>query len=344
MVTTGSKFFFGAALLALVALVIYGGASEWEALGVVLLSTVAAAGVLLGSLVSAFRDADARTAVLVASSSADAEGHAPAGPAVSPSLWPLVSAVALGVAVVGLVTDQVIFLAGVFGVGIALVEWMVRAWADRATANAGANDELRGGLLHPVEYPVAALAGGALVVLPFSRMMLALQPDGASVVFIAIGAVILAIAVVLTVPRRLSGGLVATVLAVGGVGIVAGGIASAAIGERTFHHAEEEGEATRSVSNNAQRAHEVRLRSDGSLSLTAFTVPKGLTFTLIFENDTHDEVGLEVETGASQSVSTRLLGGPDARQSLTLELTASGTYAFRVVGEGPGATGTITVP
>ena len=88
---------------------------------------------------------------------------APSDP-VSPSGWPLVGGFALALTAIGLVTERFVFLAGIFLLAAVTIEWMVRAWSDRASADAEYNQSLRDQVLRPLEYPLFALLGGAVIV------------------------------------------------------------------------------------------------------------------------------------------------------------------------------------
>src|SRR4051794_35952608 len=114
MLTTGSKFFFAGAVLALGAMVVYGIGTEWqEYFGLVLLGSLAVVSAFLGFVVVAFRDANLGAPAIEALSAADAEGRAAVGHrGVPSSAWPIVGAFGAGMTVVGLVLDWRLFVLG----------------------------------------------------------------------------------------------------------------------------------------------------------------------------------------------------------------------------------------
>ena len=128
------------------------------------LASVALASFFLGCLAFAYRDASVPASV-GASSAADAEGEYGNENPVSPSGWPLVGGFALSITAIGLVTERFVFLAGIFLLAAVTIEWMVRAWSDRASANPEYNQSLRDQVLRPLEYPLFALLGGGIIVM-----------------------------------------------------------------------------------------------------------------------------------------------------------------------------------
>ena len=89
---------------------------------------------------------------------------------------------------IGMALDTRLFIVGLVIVGLSVVEWAVQSWADRASTDPVYNDRVRGRLMHPLEFPVAGLLCGGLIVFGFSRVMVALSKNGAIVVFAVVGA------------------------------------------------------------------------------------------------------------------------------------------------------------
>jgi hypothetical protein len=256
MTTTASKLFFGAAAVALLSAWAYGWGTGGGLTGVMLLGfkggvgelmgysvLIAAAGVLalLGSTTSILRDADPEVQAAVARLEVAPAVLAPA----TPSYWPALGATFAVVAIVGLVASPVLFVIGALGAAAVTVEWMVTAWSERATGDPGVNRQIRNRLMGPVEVPLFGALGIALVVVSFSRIFLALDKTGTSIVAIAIGAVILAVAFVIAYRPHLPKDAVATVVVIGLLLVLVAGIAAAATGTRTIeHHEEEHGSAS----------------------------------------------------------------------------------------------------
>jgi hypothetical protein len=131
---------------------------------------------------------------------------------------------------------------------------MVRAWSDRASANAEYNQSLRDQVLRPLEYPLFALLGGGIIVIGFSRSSSPSRrtPRSSSSSSSA---------------RRScssdrvddqqggAGGFGAVLLLVLGIAVITAGCIAVGIGERTFHDAAEEKEASRPARSVTRRRH-----------------------------------------------------------------------------------------
>ncbi len=192
--------------------------------------------------------------MLVAFRDADAEAVAdlnngdlpPAQGQTSTSYWPVVGAFGAGVLVIGLVTHIAIFVVGLLVLAGVTFEWMMSAWADRATGDPAANRELRNRIMKPVEVPVLGTLGMAVLVLSASRLFLAVSEAWAVWAATGIAAVIFLGAVALAMAERPNKNLVAGVLALGAIAAITTGIVSASIGEREIshhgEHSEDEGD------------------------------------------------------------------------------------------------------
>ena len=97
-----------------------------------------------------------------------------------------------------------VFVLGLLGLTICLVEWSARAWADRATGDAEVNRSIRDRLMHPVETPIAAVLGIGLIVLAVSRILLALPKIGSYLVFGLVPVAILGIGVLVVLKQQIS--------------------------------------------------------------------------------------------------------------------------------------------
>ena len=343
MFTTGSRFFFGLSVLGFIGALAYGFNSEWEPYGFVVLLSVALVAFFLGCMMVAYRDASVPVSV-GASSAADAEGEYGTERPVSPSGWPLVGGFALALTAIGLVTERFVFLAGIFLLAAVTIEWMVRAWSDRASADPEYNQSLRDQVLRPVEYPLYALLGGAVIVLGFSRVLLSISKDAAVIVFIIFGAALLLGAIVSSMSRERAGGFGAVLLLVLGVVVIISACVAVGIGERDFHAAAEEKEASRpnTVSDQASTCPRITVQGN-QMTPNQITVPKALVCNILFTNEDDGVTRrLVVQTGDGTQVETGAVEGP-ARQVLTLRIVNAGVYEMTVEGDGGDITGSVTV-
>jgi hypothetical protein len=276
----------------------------------------------------------------------DAEAMGIGGTPVASSPWPILSAFALTLTAVGLVVDRRLFVAGFLALAAVTLEWMVQAWADRASADPVHNAKVRDQLMQPLEFPVVALLIALMVVFGFSRVMLSVSADAGWIIFTAVAVVIMLAAVVLTALPRITGNVLAVIAVVAGVAVIAAAIVGAAVGERDIEpHAHSQG--VQSVDN--QSSPRARITYDGgdSFDLETFVLPKALWTTITFVNDTDEVHGLVIEVGTDadgniETVHSAERQGP-AEQAVTFRILQPGTYRYYLEGE-EDVQGTIVVP
>jgi hypothetical protein len=246
MFTTSFKLYFGMAIGALVAAVTFGyttGGNHtgpislgWKGgvgnhVGYIILIGVAATSAFLGLLLVAFRDADPRAQAQLLGTD-----HVPAQRPAQPTYWPLFAMVGVAAVVLGLVLSSGIFVLGLGILAIVTFEWMMQAWADRATGDPTTNQELRDKIMQPIEVPVLATIAIIAVPLGASRVFLATSKSGAVVIASVVAALVLALGALVALRPRLSKNVLAGIVMVGAIGFIGAGIVAAAIGEREFHH------------------------------------------------------------------------------------------------------------
>jgi hypothetical protein len=252
MITTGTKWFFGLGFVSLALAVLYGWSTGGNGLGPVtagykggvgdhlgygILLGAAAVSLFQGVVLTAWRDADPQAQAQLI--------HLETVPPVRPagtSYWPPIAAFGAGLTVVGLVSDSLVFIAGLVVVGIVLVEWTVQTWADHATGDPAANRAIRNRLMNPIEFPVAGVLSVALVVLSFSRLFLAVSEHGAVWAAGVLGTVILLVGALVAARPRLGPNVIVAVLLLAAVATLGIGIASGVAGKREFHQIGEEHE------------------------------------------------------------------------------------------------------
>ena len=226
MITTSSKFFYGLGALSVVGAVLW-MISGNGAMGAVALFSLATAAIFIGAIATFTRDGHVLSTDTASHASAAASQRGPRA-----SLWPLGTALSVGFMVVGLVSSP-----GIFKVGVALTlamlgEWMIQNWAERGSADEGYNTKIRDYLVHPLELPVAGALLLAVIVLSFSRVMLALEKSTGTLVFAAAAAIVLAVGAVIAVKRDASRRVIGAMSAVVLVALGGTGIATALDGER----------------------------------------------------------------------------------------------------------------
>jgi len=258
MITRGSKFFFAAAGACYVLALLYGfitsasdqsgvfgvfsdgGAVQaivgpfslgWlggvgEHVGYTVLMGAAAVLAGLGGFTTAFRDGSVEAVAQITPSGE-------AGPVAVPrglSYWPLLTAFAVAVAVVGLAVNTAFFVLGAVLIVVAGFSWTVRTWAERAAADQAASSELRHTMLDPLEIPVLSLVALGVVAVSISQILLAIPIAVATYVIIVLATLVFVIAVVLANRPHLKRSLLIGLLVGGGLLLIVGGIVGGILG------------------------------------------------------------------------------------------------------------------
>jgi hypothetical protein len=252
MITTASKYFYGLAAVLAVTGVVYGYSTGGghlgplslgykggvgDVLGYSILMGAAFLAAFLGFFTTAVRDADPEAVAALAASGAPPAVEAPPG-----SYWPIVGAFGTGLTVIGVVLNNVFFVAGLVVLAAVAVEWTVQAWSERATGDPAVNREIRNRTMLPVEIPVAGALVAGLVIIGYSRVFLAVSKESAVWIAIGLAALIFGVGALLATRDRLRRDLVAGLLVTGAMVTIGLGIVASTSGEREFHeiHSEEE--------------------------------------------------------------------------------------------------------
>ena len=234
MITVGAKLWLGIAAFAFATAVAWTLFPGGEERGLLVLLGLATSGVIMGALLVWIRDGD-----VAVGAGDEAVPLTASGPLPAP--WPAIAAFGVATTVVGLATGGALLYVGFGIVAIAIVEWMVQGWAERATPDPAENAALRNRIMYPIEIPVLGLIIVAVVLIAFSRVLLALPKAGSTVVAIAVAASILLVAVLVATRPRISSAVLTAVLVLGAVALLAGGIVGGVAGERDIeeHKVEE---------------------------------------------------------------------------------------------------------
>lgn len=360
MFTTGSKLYFGLAALAAATLGVLGWATGWQMQATLGAASVLIAFAFLGGLMLYIRDDETSPAAADAPEAAPAPRHA---------AWALAAGFGAALAGIGMALDTRLVIVGLVIVGLSVVEWAVQSWADRASTDPVYNDRVRGRLMHPLEFPVAGLLCGGLIVFGFSRIMVALSKNGAIVVFAVVGAIVMALAVLLGTRPKVSRTVVGGVLSVSAVIALAAGVAGIGAGERSFHPHESSCDQREvgSLTVSAKSGVAGTISFDGSaFDPDTFVAGRNAVLTVIFKNladeeakfvvhagaiDKLDESGQPVKAADGSAVKVPIeyctdLVRPDTQAALTMNFIEPGTYDFEAQDEGGAvhATGAATVP
>ena len=363
MFTTGSKYFLGLSLLAGISVAVSMLFSHPSALAAVALAGVLGATGLLAGIMLFVRDGDAQIG----------EPSVSLHPAPTSSMWPLVTAVGATMILIGTITQPVVFLLGIVVLVAAFVEWTVLAWSEGASSEPEFNAAARKRLLNPIEFPILAAVGLGVLIVSFSRVMLAVDSQVGTALFIVIGALLLVGGVLFAVRPTLKQGLSSSICVFAAIAIVAAGISSARSGMRSDlvaaknesdheiarecgAEASEHGDggATQTISAKSSVIATVELSSGKLIALVegiqgeqrSITVPKSNPSNIIFRNLEDGNFRLvahlgtkEVTEGVVEEVvaCTQMIEG-GGEQFLTLVIpkssAANGPYSLSVAGDG----------
>jgi hypothetical protein len=222
MFTPGSKYLIAITGLSAYSLALYMLLVHPSALGAVALIGLVAATSLLTGITLFTRDGHAT------------EDQTSAAMVDTPtsSMWPLIGAAGFSLVLVGTITTPIVFIFGIVAILATLVEWTVQAWSERSSADVAYNASIRGRILNPIEYPVLAAIGVAVIIFLFSRVMLTLSKDAGAIVFIVVATAISLVGLLISVRPQLKKGIVQTIAVLAAVGLVAAGIVSMGLGLR----------------------------------------------------------------------------------------------------------------
>ena len=252
LIPTGLKLYLGIAFAAATAAIVGGYTSGGGLTGPLsagykggigdhvsyaVLAGVAFVSLIVGGMLTYFRDVDAEEVTKAMGVSMVPVGQRP----VEASVWPAVAGVGVGFVMVGMAVSAAVTGIGIVILAIVGFEWTMTAWADRATGDPATNSALRDQLMGPFEVPLLGLLAGGVLVLAASRIFLRFPGTGAVILGAVISVAILGIAIILTQGDKLPKNLGTTLAGVLALFILAFGAWSFA----TITHEEEgeEGEA-----------------------------------------------------------------------------------------------------
>jgi plastocyanin len=268
--SAASKLYFTVAGMAVLAGALFVVATGDRA-GFTLLVIAGVVAVVLGVGVFAFVAPDPVGVPAGAAGDAAADGSVPAvstggRPAGAddpprPSIWPIVAAVSLAMVASGAALTKALVFGGLLVAFTATICWFGQVWREHPSWTEAMTDRLNDRFVTPIALPVLVIALVGVGVISFSRLLLAVDKEVATLVaLVAAMAILGACAFVASRPRmgRAGIGALATFST---VTLIAAGVAGAIKGEREFEHHGAHGDVIHLVAHHlAFEVHELELR------------------------------------------------------------------------------------
>jgi len=223
MFTTGSKYYLGLSGVAAIVGIAYMVLVNPNDIGATALFMLATGAGTIAGFSLFTREGEVDTA----EEAIEAARRAPGA-----SIWPIVTALGAAIVLVGLATIPAWFIIGLAVLCAGGLEWMIQGWSDRASADAGYNENVRTRIIGGLEFPGLAAVVLVVIAYAFSRIMLTASKNGATIIFMVVATIVLIIGSMIAVKPNLRGRFTAAVVTVGTVALLAAGVASAFAGER----------------------------------------------------------------------------------------------------------------
>lgn len=251
MFTWGSKYFFGIFVAAYLGAIAYGLITGGGPVGVVsygykggvgehtgytMLMTASVLSLLLGIVSVIVRDGDAEDMAVVAGADHAIAVRPPASPSVSAPL----AALGIGSLALSLAVGDAFLYLGLAVIAVAAIDWMIQAWAERATGDDQVNGIIRNRILGPIQVPMLSMVAIAAVAISISRVLLAVSKTGA-VVLASVAALFIFLSSILIAKSRAPRPIVSALVSFGVVAVFAGGVVGAVAGEYESEHGGEHG-------------------------------------------------------------------------------------------------------
>ncbi|NOX30511.1 MAG: hypothetical protein GXP35_10755 [Actinobacteria bacterium] len=236
MFGTATKYFLGLSGLFMVLATVYGvgtaanGNGDVGFYATVVLGTVAVTAGFLGWI------------ALEAGDSASADRGRENAYTLVPAYWPVMSAAGLGFLTVGLVVNTQLAIFGLFVLIAAAIEWTLTAWADHRSADVESNYAVRRTLAMPFEVPLYGALAIAVPVYLGAGFLLSIGRNAASWTALGVASIVLVAAFVFYAKPDLKRPVLISIIGLGAVAVVVGGIVGLSNGTRPIEHHEDEEE------------------------------------------------------------------------------------------------------
>ena len=297
MLNLGSKLALALSALAMATAIGY-GVAVGEPAGVIVLVSVSLAAIVAALVLVGVPDT---------ASGADAAPSAPTLEPARPSAWPIVVAAAAAVLAAGAATGTLLVTVGILAVLFALTGWFFQSWAQHPQWTEHHAARVGDRALVPVLLPLGVTALVAVIVVSFSRVLLALPKSGSTFVALLAAVAILGACSLVAMRPTLASSAVTALIVVAGASTVAAGVAGALAGEREFHKAGEHATAGEHEDDDAAHDDDAEAEDgDDHEAEDDGTEPSG-TVELDAENLVFTDDEIELAAGAEGTLKFRNL-------------------------------------
>jgi hypothetical protein len=232
MFTTGSKLFIGASVVSIVTALVFGISTDGDIAWTATIGLIGASMSLLFLMGVNFYVRDGNVGAM----HGDATTTSPAATrAPGRSMWPAIAAFGGALIAVGVVSAPIVFKAGLIVVAASIIEWMIQAWSERASADPAYNAAVRKRLLNPIEFPVLGAVGLTVIIYSLSRIFLFASKEAGPAVFIVAAALVLLAGFLIAAKASVQTSVIAGICTIATLGLVTTGAAMAIDGERPIH-------------------------------------------------------------------------------------------------------------
>jgi plastocyanin len=242
-----------------------------------------------------------------------------------PSTWPIAAAFGVAVLALGAALGTAMVVAGLAVTMLAAAGWLGQAWRETPGWDAAKGSRLSARFLAPVGIPIIAVVLIAILVIPVSRVLLAVDEHVAVVVALVTALVILGLFSLLAITARLTRKMSATIAGVAIVALVAAASAGIGNGEREWENKNEPTVPVLQIT-----------AKNTSFTKQTLEVPAGKPFQLHFTNDDagiYHNVGIYSPIGPAGAEKPVTDGEPIKGVSKTTyhfpAIASPGTYTFK---------------
>lgn len=223
MFTPGSKYFLGLTGVSLVSAVLYTFLINPSDLGAYALFGLFLNAAVVAGFSLFTRDGEADSVA----EAIEANAEAP-----SSSFWPIVFALGGAITLLGLATNQIVFVVGLGALIGGGLEWTMQNWSERASADNEFNKLVRHRAVGALDYPGLAAVGLGVIAFLFSRIMLTVSKEQAPIIFIVAATAVLIVGSLIATKPALRGKSAVIVMVAGAVVLAVTGIIGGINGER----------------------------------------------------------------------------------------------------------------